>query len=171
MESNWSQGYVTEVLYTEHFFRELSPSWLNYVATISGCHPRPLTEGFTYLELGCGLGHSVGLMAGAFPQGRFYGVDFNPAHIDSAQRYSARVGILLMTEVPKVNVILVALIVAAFGAQQTAATTVKYEFSMATICEGVSVSDMRVKPQMSTNMTARSTTCSTAPRNSSSKWR
>ena len=93
MESNWSQGYVTEVLYTEHFFRELSPSWLNYVAAISGCHPRPLTEGFTYLELGCGLGHSVGLMAGAFPQGRFYGVDFNPAHIDSARRFVAAAGI------------------------------------------------------------------------------
>ena len=37
MESDWSQGYVTEVLYTEHFFRELSPAWLNYVATINGC--------------------------------------------------------------------------------------------------------------------------------------
>lgn len=93
MESNWSQGYVTEVLYTEHFFRELSPAWLNYVATINGCHPRPLTDGFTYLELGCGLGHSVGLLAGAYPQGRFYGVDFNPAHIDSARRFVGAAGI------------------------------------------------------------------------------
>lgn len=93
MDSNWSQGYVTEVLYTEHFFRELSPSSLNYVATINGCYPRPLTDGFTYLELGCGLGHSVGLLAGAYPQGRFYGVDFNPAHIDSARRFVAVAGI------------------------------------------------------------------------------
>ncbi len=93
MDSNWSQGYVTEVLYTEHFFRELSPTWLNYVAVINGCYPRPLNEGFTYLELGCGLGHSVGLLAGAFPQGRFYGVDFNPAHIDSARRFVAAAGI------------------------------------------------------------------------------
>jgi len=93
MDSNWSQGYVTEVLYTEHFFRELSPAWLNYVAVISGCHPRPLSPGFTYLELGCGLGHSVGLLAGAYPQGRFYGVDFNPAHIDSACRFVANASI------------------------------------------------------------------------------
>jgi SAM-dependent methyltransferase len=93
MDSNWSQGYVTEVLYTEHFFRELSPSWLNYVAVQGGCHPRPLTPGFTYLELGCGLGHSVGLLAGAHPQGRFYGVDFNPAHIDSARRFVSTAGI------------------------------------------------------------------------------
>ena len=47
MESDWSQGYVTEVLYTEHFFRELSPAWLNYVATINGCQPRRLDPGFT----------------------------------------------------------------------------------------------------------------------------
>ena len=57
MESDWSQGYVTEVLYTEHFFRELSPAWLNYVATINGCQPRPLDPGFTYMELGLSLIH------------------------------------------------------------------------------------------------------------------
>ena len=93
MESDWTQGYVTEVLYTEHFFRELSPAWLNYVATINGCQPRPLDPGFTYMELGCGLGQTVTLLAGAHPQGRFYGVDFNPAHVDWARRYAAAAGI------------------------------------------------------------------------------
>ncbi len=89
MESDWTQGYVTEVLYTEHFFRELAPAWLNYVAVLNGCQPRPLDPGFTYMELGCGLGQSVSLLAGAHPQGRFFGVDFNPAHIDWARRYAA----------------------------------------------------------------------------------
>lgn len=93
MESDWAQGYVTEVLYTEHFFRELSPAWLNYVAVINGCQPRPLDPGFTYMELGCGLGQTVTLLAGAHPQGRFYGVDFNPAHVDWARRYAAAGGI------------------------------------------------------------------------------
>ena len=93
MESDWTQGYVTEVLYTEHFFRELSPAWLNYVATINGCQPRPLDPGFTYMELGCGLGQTVTLLAGAHPQGRFFGVDFNPAHVDWARRYAASAGI------------------------------------------------------------------------------
>lgn len=93
MESDWSQGYVTEVLYTEHFFRELSPAWLNYVAALNGCQPRSLDPGFTYMELGCGLGQTVTLLAGAHPQGRFYGVDFNPAHIDWARRYAGQAGI------------------------------------------------------------------------------
>lgn len=93
MSADWTQGYVTDVLYTEHFFRELSPAWLNYVAIIKGCQPRPLDQGFTYLELGCGLGQSVALMAGAHPQGKFYGVDFNPAHVDWARRYAAQCAI------------------------------------------------------------------------------
>jgi SAM-dependent methyltransferase len=93
MDSDWSQGYVTEVLYTEHFFRELSPAWLNYVAVLNGCQPRPLDPGFTFMELGCGLGQTVTLLAGAHPQGRFFGVDFNPAHVDWARRYAAQAGI------------------------------------------------------------------------------
>ena len=93
MDSDWTQGYVTEVLYTEHFFRELSPAWLNYVAVQSGCQPRPLDPGFTYMELGCGLGQTVTLLAGAYPQGRFYGVDFNPAHVDWGRRYAGQAGI------------------------------------------------------------------------------
>ncbi|HET6622150.1 MAG TPA: class I SAM-dependent methyltransferase [Dongiaceae bacterium] len=93
MESDWTQGYVTDVLYTEHFFRELAPAWLNYVAVLNGCQPRPLDPGFTYMELGCGLGQTVALMAGAHPQGRFYGVDFNPAHVDWGRRYAAAAGI------------------------------------------------------------------------------
>jgi SAM-dependent methyltransferase len=93
MDSDWTQGYVTDVLYTEHFFRELSPAWLNYVAVLNGCQPRPLDPGFTYMELGCGLGQTVTLLAGAHPQGRFYGVDFNPAHVDWGRRYAAQAGI------------------------------------------------------------------------------
>jgi SAM-dependent methyltransferase len=93
MDSDWTQGYVTEVLYTEHFFRELAPAWLNYVAVLNGCQPRPLDPGFTYMELGCGLGQTVTLLAGAHPQGRFFGVDFNPAHVDWGRRYASQSGI------------------------------------------------------------------------------
>ena len=93
MDSDWTQGYVTDVLYTEHFFRELAPAWLNYVAALNGCQPRALDPGFTYMELGCGLGLTVALLAGAHPQGRFYGVDFNPAHVDWGRRFAAQAGI------------------------------------------------------------------------------
>ncbi len=90
---DWAQGYVTDTLYTDNTYRELSPSWLNYVAAIHGCPPRPTDREFTYIELGCGLGHSVNANAAAYPKGRFYGVDFNPAHIEHAERYARQMGI------------------------------------------------------------------------------
>ncbi|MDY0885070.1 class I SAM-dependent methyltransferase [Dongia soli] len=91
--SEWSQGYVTDTLYTENHYRELSPAWINYAALLNGCLPRPTDRDFTYIELGCGHGRTVMHLAAAFPKGRFYGVDFNPAHIDSATRYAAALGI------------------------------------------------------------------------------
>lgn len=91
--ANWSQGYVTDVLYTDNTYRELSPAWLNYVATLQGCLPRPLDKPFAYVELGCGLGRTVTHLAAAFPHAHFIGVDFNPAHIDAAQRYAAKLGV------------------------------------------------------------------------------
>jgi hypothetical protein len=90
---SWSQGYVTDVLYTENSYRELSPAWLNYVAALQGCRPRPLDRPFTYVELGCGQGRTVAQLAAAYPQASFIGVAFNPAHIDSAQHYAAELGL------------------------------------------------------------------------------
>jgi SAM-dependent methyltransferase len=91
--ASWSQGYVTDVSYTNSFFRELSPAWLNHVAMANGAHPRLLDEGFNHIDLGCGLGQSVNVLAACFPRGNFYGVDFNPAHIDTAQHLAKQLGI------------------------------------------------------------------------------
>jgi SAM-dependent methyltransferase len=91
--AGWAEGYVTDVSYTNSYFRELSPTWLNYVAAINGAHPRPLDRDFTHIDLGCGLGQSSVVLAACFPEGRFFGVDFNPAHIDIAQRAARRLGL------------------------------------------------------------------------------
>jgi len=90
---DWSHGYVIDQPYTEGFYRELAPSWLNYVAAVNGCHPRPIEGEFTYLELGCGLGQSTNVLAACYPQARFYGVDFNPAHIANAELVAREAGI------------------------------------------------------------------------------
>jgi SAM-dependent methyltransferase len=95
--AEWSQGYVTDVSYTNSYFRELSPAWLNHVAAMQGARPRPLADGFTHIDLGCGLGQTSVVLAGCYPQGRFYGVDFNPAHIDSAQHAAAQIGLSNVT--------------------------------------------------------------------------
>ena len=91
--AGWSQGYVTDVSYTNSFFRELSPAWLNHVAITCGAHPRPLENGFNHIDLGCGLGQSSNVLAACFPRGNFFGVDFNPAHVDAAQHLARQLGI------------------------------------------------------------------------------
>lgn len=93
ISSAWSQGYVTDTLYTDNVFREQGPVWINYVAALNGCVPRPLDKPFAYLELGCGLGHSITIFAAAFPEARFVGIDFNPAHIDHARRRASDLGL------------------------------------------------------------------------------
>lgn len=85
---DWAEGYVTDAIYTDGFYRELSPAWINYVAALKGCLPVPTDRPFVFLELGCGLGRSTTILAGAFPQGQFIGVDFNPAHVALARQYA-----------------------------------------------------------------------------------
>lgn len=86
-------GYVLDTSYTDRFFRELSPVWLNYVAALNGYAPRPVDRAFTYLELGCGFGQSVTVLAGAFPQAEFHACDINGAFIETAARRAADFGI------------------------------------------------------------------------------
>jgi SAM-dependent methyltransferase len=88
-----AHGYVTDTSYTDQFFRELSPVWLNYVAALNGAMPRPLDRGFTYLELGCGFGTSTVVNGGAYPQGEFHGCDIIPAHVDGGRQHAAALGV------------------------------------------------------------------------------
>ncbi len=78
--------------YTDNFFRELSPVWLNYVAAVNGHAPRDLSRPFTYLELGCGFGSSALVNAAAFPLVELHACDLNPAHIEQGRRYAAELG-------------------------------------------------------------------------------
>ena len=74
--------------YANTFFQELSPAWLNYVRAVNGLKTIPLDEPFTYLELGCGFGHSTVVNAAAFPTGMFHGCDVNPNHAAGARAFA-----------------------------------------------------------------------------------
>jgi SAM-dependent methyltransferase len=92
-----SHGYVTDTSYTDQFFRELSPAWLNYVAALNGAVPRPLDEPFVYLELGCGFGTTTVVNAGAYPQSEFHACDIIPAHVEGGRRHAAALGVTNVT--------------------------------------------------------------------------
>ena len=85
--------FRSELPYTRNFFPDLSPAHLNLVCSLAGVTPPQLTQGFDYCELGCGQGLTTTLLAASFPQGRFWGVDFNPTHIGLAQKFAHNAGI------------------------------------------------------------------------------
>lgn len=84
---DWGHGYYTAVPYTTSFIRETAPNWLDFAALIKGQVPPRRQEGdpFRYLDLGCGMGFGLCLLAGLYPEGQFVGVDFNPDHVAHAR--------------------------------------------------------------------------------------
>ncbi len=82
----WDHGYYSESTYTCGFYREMAPNWLDFAALIRGQAPPRPYEGvpFRYLELGCGMGFGLCLLAALYPEGEFVGVDFLPDHIAHA---------------------------------------------------------------------------------------
>ena len=80
-------GYITDVEYTGNFYPYQAPAWL---ALHRGdqrlrCASR-WTRRFSWCELGCGKGVTSLLLAATHPQGEFHACDFNPAHIEYAER-------------------------------------------------------------------------------------
>ena len=80
---------LSNIDYPGGFYRELSPVHLNFVCALNGHAAPNLGEAFTYCELGCGVGDTTTLLAAAYPQGRFVGIDLNPSHIEQARQLAA----------------------------------------------------------------------------------
>lgn len=89
--SDWSSGYNVDLGYTYGHHREISPTWLNYAATLRGVTPP--TGDWRYLELGCGQGVGLILTAAQHPDHEFVGVDFNPLHIAHARSLATSAGL------------------------------------------------------------------------------
>jgi SAM-dependent methyltransferase len=86
-------GYITDVSYVAEFYGDHAPTHVNLIAAGNGCRPRPLDAGFTWCDYGCGNGVTANVLAGCYPQGRFYGVDMLGAHINAAEVLSVRGGL------------------------------------------------------------------------------
>jgi SAM-dependent methyltransferase len=82
---DWTGGYASDIEYTAGFYQEQSPAFLNFVSVLNGAEPVDTDRPFTYFELGFGRGLTLNLLAAAYPQGQFYGADFNPSHVAGAQ--------------------------------------------------------------------------------------
>jgi SAM-dependent methyltransferase len=90
----WNHGYNTDLGYTYGYYREQSPVWIDLCAAFHGSRPRGTAgEARRYLELGCGQGVNLCLIAALHPQAEFVGIDFNPHHIAHAQQLARAAGL------------------------------------------------------------------------------
>lgn len=96
---HWSHGYFASETYLSDFYRELSPSWLDFAALVKGHRPPRAQEGtaFHYLELGSGMGLGLCLLAASFPEGQFVGIDYQPDHIAHSQWLAGQLGLSNIT--------------------------------------------------------------------------
>ncbi len=85
--ASWGQGYFTGIAYGAYSFRELAPNWIDFALLSQRQRPPRRQEGvgFSYLELGSGMGLGLCLLAAAYPEGQFVGIDFHPGHIAHSQ--------------------------------------------------------------------------------------
>ncbi len=90
---SWREGYIADVAYTSGVYLETAPAHLSACALLGGVRAPDASARFRYLELGCGTGMGVCLMAAANPHAQFVGVDFNPGHVASARRLIAQAGL------------------------------------------------------------------------------
>ena len=86
-------GYISDVSYVAEFYGDHAPAHINLVAASNGYAPRPLNKPFTWCDYGCGNGVTAVVLAGCFPEAQFYGVDFMPVHIRTAETLALRAGL------------------------------------------------------------------------------
>jgi SAM-dependent methyltransferase len=91
--ARWDDGYVTDVVYTSNFYREITPAWLAMSSLLLGHRPPDLTKPFAYADLGCGNGFTALVIAATFPHAEIWGFDFNPAHVEFARGIAAAAGL------------------------------------------------------------------------------
>lgn len=94
-------GYVSDTAYVAEFYGDHAPAHMNLIAASNGFRPRPLDGPFTWCDYGCGNGITANVLAGCFPDAQFYGVDFLPAHVRTAETLSLRGGLENTTFIQK----------------------------------------------------------------------
>jgi SAM-dependent methyltransferase len=96
--SGGGPGARLDVVYPSNFYAYQTPVVLDYAAALGGRAP-PLARGapFTYLDLGCGDGFTIILLAASYPECRFVGVDLDPRHVERGRALAAAGGIANVT--------------------------------------------------------------------------
>jgi SAM-dependent methyltransferase len=97
---SWASGYRTDIEYTHGFFGFLNPDHLILLSLLQGVRPPapvtwagPGSRALSYCELGSGQGVTLNSMAARDPEGRYFGIDYNPGQIRNARAFATAAGI------------------------------------------------------------------------------
>ena len=86
-------GYDVSVGYAANFLREIAPDWLRFCIRAHGFEPPQTGPDYRYLDLGCGPGFHICLLAAANPGAEFVGVDFQSDHIAQCEALATAAGL------------------------------------------------------------------------------
>lgn len=87
-------GYVADSPYPSTFHPAFAPAWLDAILAWNHIRPPRGPRGpFTLVDLGCGDGAGLILLAAAHPEGRFLGVDGMAEHVARGRDLAAEIGL------------------------------------------------------------------------------
>ena len=92
-----TSGYVADVPYTADFYPETAPSYIAFAALCRGTPPGLARRPRRVIELGCGQGFGLALLAASNPEVAFEGCDFNAEQVADAQSLIADAALVNVT--------------------------------------------------------------------------
>ncbi|WP_353217786.1 class I SAM-dependent methyltransferase [Sandarakinorhabdus sp.] len=87
-------GYVDDEAYPSGLDQRFTPAWIDAILAQRGlAAPRQPRGPFTYVDLGCGDGVGLILLAAAHPEARFAGIDALADHVARGRALAAAIGL------------------------------------------------------------------------------
>ena len=86
-------GYDVSVAYPSYFIREMAPNWLDFCIGAQGFEAPRREAAYRYLDLGCGQGFHLCILAAANPDAQFVGIDFDAAYIAHGKELASTGGL------------------------------------------------------------------------------
>jgi SAM-dependent methyltransferase len=90
--TSWSHGYVADSPYSLAYHPAQTPGHVAWVCAMAGVAWQP-AQRMAILDIGCGRGLTVNVLAAAQPGWTVVGLDYNPAHIGEAQALADAAGL------------------------------------------------------------------------------
>ncbi|GAB5459336.1 MAG: hypothetical protein Hens3KO_23660 [Henriciella sp.] len=93
MDAQTQSTYTQDVEFTSGFGAMQTPTHMFTVAAVNDVAAPAIDKPFRYLDMACGNGLTLAMLADSYPHAEFVGIDLNPDHIDRANRRATEGGL------------------------------------------------------------------------------